>query len=59
MDNNNEEEAKDDWKEPCIGIDKQISTQKATGVKWVYKTKLDYDDSVNKYKTRLVVKGYA
>jgi len=59
MDNSNEEEAKDDWKEPCIGIDKQTSTQKAIGVKWVYKTKLNYDDFVNKYKTRLVVKGYA
>ncbi|KAA3458814.1 Retrovirus-related Pol polyprotein from transposon TNT 1-94 [Gossypium australe] len=29
------------------------------GVKWVYRTKLNHDDSINKYKARLVVKGYA
>ncbi|XP_028116204.1 putative disease resistance protein RGA4 [Camellia sinensis] len=29
------------------------------GVKWVYRTKLNADNSINKHKARLVVKGYA
>ena len=32
--------------------------KKVIGVKWVYRTKLDVDGSINKNKTRLVVKGY-
>ncbi|OIS98633.1 putative mitochondrial protein, partial [Nicotiana attenuata] len=33
--------------------------RKIIGVKWVYRTKLNADGSVNKHKARLVVKGYA
>ena len=33
--------------------------RKVIGVKWVFKTKLNADGSINKYKARLVVKGYA
>ena len=33
-------------------------TQKTLGVKWVYKTKLNPDGSINKHKAKLVVKGY-
>ena len=33
--------------------------KKAIGVKWVYRTKLNPDGSINKHKARLFVKGYA
>ena len=33
--------------------------KRAIGVKWVYRTKLNSDCSINKHKARLVVKGYA
>ncbi|CAI9776083.1 unnamed protein product [Fraxinus pennsylvanica] len=33
--------------------------RKVIGVKWVYRTKLNADYSINKYKARLIVKGYA
>ena len=35
------------------------SNKKVIGVKWVYRTKLNPDGSVNKYKAKLVVKGYS
>ena len=33
--------------------------RKVIGVKWVFRTKLNPDGSINKHKARLVVKGYA
>ena len=35
------------------------TNRRVIGVKLVFKTKLNLDDSVNKLQTRLVVKGYA
>ncbi|XP_058004059.1 retrovirus-related Pol polyprotein from transposon TNT 1-94 [Hevea brasiliensis] len=35
-------------------VDKQV-----IGTKWIFKVKLNSDGSINKYKARLVVKGYA
>ena len=32
---------------------------KIIGLKWVFKTKLNFDGSVNKHKAMLVIKGYA
>ena len=33
--------------------------RKVIGVKWVFRTKLNADCSINKHKAKLVVKGYA
>ncbi|EOY25675.1 Uncharacterized protein TCM_027059 [Theobroma cacao] len=33
--------------------------QKVIGVKWMYRTKLNSDGSINKHKVRLVVKGFS
>ena len=33
--------------------------KKVIGVKWIFKTKLNADESINKHKARLVVKGYS
>ena len=33
--------------------------RKVIGVKWVFRTKLNADNSINKHKAKLVVKGYA
>lgn len=35
------------------------TNQKVIGVKWVFRTKMNPDGKVNKFKVRLVVKGYA
>ena len=35
------------------------TNKKVIGVRWVYKTKLNVDGSINKFKTRLVVRGYS
>jgi len=42
------------WKLVALPEDKKI-----IGCKWVYKVKHNADGFVNKYKTRLIAKGYA
>lgn len=37
----------------------RFKNRKIIGVKWVYRRKFNADGSVNKYKARLVVKGYS
>ena len=37
----------------------RLEGRKVIGVKWIYRTKLNADNSINKHKARLVVKGYA
>ena len=38
---------------------KRYEHKRVIGVKWVFRTKLNADGSINKHKARLVVKGYA
>ena len=38
---------------------KRPEHKRVIGVKWVFRTKLNADGSINKHKARLVVKGYA
>lgn len=38
---------------------KRPQDRKVIGVKWIFKTKLNDDGSINKFKARLLVKGYA
>nr|MBN8156972.1 hypothetical protein [Vibrio vulnificus] len=38
---------------------KRPTDRKVIGVKWVFRTKVNADGSINKHKARLVVKGYA
>jgi len=35
------------------------SDKNIIGVKWIFRTKLNADITINKHKTRLIVKGYA
>lgn len=37
----------------------KAQNRKIIGVKWVYRTKLNDDGSINKHKAKLVVKGYS
>ena len=41
-----------------ILVDRPIH-KKPISVKWIFRTKLNADSSINKHKARLVVKGYA
>jgi len=60
MDDCDAERAFHDKKRIKLGsLLKGLKTKKIIGVKWVFKTKLNANGSINKYKTRLVVKGYA
>lgn len=46
-------ERKDTWK-----LTNYLEGGMKTGIKWVYKTKLKNNGEINKYKARLVTKGY-
>lgn len=38
---------------------KRPEDRKVIGAKWIFRFKLNADNSINKHKARLVVKGYA
>ena len=44
--------------EQHMRVDKLPQNHKAIGVKWVYKIKRTADSEVDRYKVRLVAKGY-
>jgi len=44
--------------ETWILVDRPVH-KKVVGVKWIFKTKLNADGSINKHKARLVVNGYS
>ena len=37
----------------------RLENKEVIGVKWVYKTKLNPDGTIQKHKTRLIAKGYS
>lgn len=53
-----EEEIKAIEKNQTWELTKLSSHKKPISVKWLYKTKINHDGSINKHKARLVVKGY-
>ncbi|KAK4411578.1 Retrovirus-related Pol polyprotein from transposon RE1 [Sesamum angolense] len=42
-----------------IAVKHKAKRQEVIGVKWIYKTKLNADGSIQKHKARLVAKGYS
>ena len=59
MDECNEGRVGYDRKEPEWELVEKPEDRNMIGVKWVFRTKLNPDGSVNKHKARLVVKGHA
>ncbi|XP_017970435.1 PREDICTED: uncharacterized protein LOC108660687 [Theobroma cacao] len=47
------------WNNKTWVLVDKLKDHNVIGVKWIFRTKLNLDGSVNKYKTRLVVKGFA
>jgi hypothetical protein len=44
--------------ETWILVDRPVH-KKVIGMKWIFKTKLNAYGNINKYKSKLVVKGYS
>ncbi|KAL0414349.1 UNVERIFIED_CONTAM: Retrovirus-related Pol polyprotein from transposon RE1 [Sesamum radiatum] len=53
------EEIKDDRKNDTWELAERPKDKEVIGVKWIYKTKLNADGSIQKHKARLVAKGYS